>query len=394
MEPITFLTYLTIILIAGIICTLLSTRLRVSNILLLIIAGVILGNIEYRGDFLIQFPQMFLTSIGIFALVLIVFDSSSKFKLREFTGCSLQALKLASVFLFLNAIFLTIFTLKLYSVSIFVALIFAALMSGTAPDAIMVMLGKRKSDIFELLKVESLLNTPLIVLIPFILIDFMASFEVRLIFSKFIEQVGPFLQQFITGIGSGIVIGIIVLRLMKKKYSETISPLAIITSALLAYILAENLGGNGVLAVTTMGLFFGNVYLAHKVQLREMASFFANSLEILVFILVGLIVRIPFDLTFILKSILLFALYLGIRYAAVAWSYKGYCFNFKEKLFMTFNAQKGIAVAVVTFSLSTLHIDGLDVVLHLVLLFMLYSIILSTIAVKFTTYFVKNGKKG
>ena len=208
-------------------------------------------------------------------------------------------------------------------------------------------------------------------------------------FSKFVEQIGPFIQQFVTGIGAGIVVGLIVFKIMKKKYSETLSPLTIITTALLTYILAENLGGNGVLAVTTMGLFFGNIYVTHKLQLREVSAFFANSLEILVFILIGLIIKIPLNYVFILKSIILFVIYLVIRYVAISIALRERGYDFKEKMFMTFNVQKGIAVAVVAFTLTTLHMGGIQTILHLTLLFMLYSIIISTIVVRFSKYFVK-----
>ena len=64
------------------------------------------------------------------------------------------------------------------------ALLFSALMSGTAPDAVLVMLMESKHEIFELLEVEALVNTPLIVLLPFIILDFMRSVEVEYIFSK------------------------------------------------------------------------------------------------------------------------------------------------------------------------------------------------------------------
>ena len=394
MEPITFLTYLAILLLVGIICTLLSQKLRIPNILLLILAGILIGNISYKGEAIIQFSETFLTSISVLALVLIIFDSSSRFKLREFTNISTFAIGLTGVFLLLNTLFLTLFTLKIFPNStIFVALLFATLMSGTAPDAVLMMLKKSKNRIFELLEIEALVNTPLVVLLPFIMLDFIQSVEVEYIFSRFIEQIGPFIQQFVTGIGAGIVIGIIVFRIMKKKYSETLSPLAIITSALLTYILAENLGGNGVLAVMTMGLFFGNMYVTHKVQLMEVSAFFANSLEILVFILIGLIIKIPLNFVFIYKSLLLFVIYLVIRYAAITISLKKLGYNFKEKIFMAFNVQKGIAVAVVAFTLTTLHVRGIQTILHLTLLFMLYSIIISTIVIRFSNYFVKTEVK-
>jgi len=291
--------------------------------------------------------------------------------------------------LILNVLILTFFTYKIFpGGTIFMALLFSTLMSGTAPDAISAMLGKTKNRIFELLEVEALINTPLIVLLPFVMLDFIKSVQVEYVLSRFVEQIGPFLQQFVTGIGAGIVVGLITFRIMRRKYSEILSPLTIITAALLTYVLAENLGGNGVLAVTTMGLFFGNVYVTHKLQLREVSSFFANSLEILVFILVGLIVKIPFNYIFILKSLGLFVIYLIIRYGAITFSLKSMKYNFKERLFMTFNVQKGIAVAVVAFTLTTLNIAGIQTILHITLLFMLYSILLSTIVIKFSKFFV------
>jgi NhaP-type Na+/H+ or K+/H+ antiporter len=394
MTAVVFLTHLAIILLVGILCTILSEKLKISNILLLIIAGMFIGTIRYRGELLVQFPQVFLTSIGILALVLIVFDSSSRFKLREFTSLSINALELTGYFLLLNVVFLSILVYKMFpTTSVFMALLFATLMSGTAPDAVVMMIGNTKNKVLELMEVESLVNTPVIVVFPFIMLDFLQSVEVEFIFSKFLEQIGPFLQQIVTGIGAGILIGIVIYKFMKRPYSETLSPLAVITFALFAYILAENLGGNGVLAVTTLGLFFGNVYLAHKLQLKVVAAFFANSLEILVFVLVGITIKIPLNYSFILKSFILFVLYMVLRYVAINISLRDMKLMLKEKLFMAFNVQKGIAVAVVAFTLTTLNIDGMDVILHLTLLFMLYSIILSTFVIRFSDYFIKKSSK-
>ena len=56
---------------------------------------------------------------------------------------------------------------------------------------------------------------------------------------------------------------------------------------------------------------------------------------------------------------------------------------------MTLNVQKGIAVAVVVFTLSILKIEGISLILNLTLMFMLYSIIISTIVLKLSHHFVK-----
>jgi cell volume regulation protein A len=389
-----FLTYLAIILLIGLLTSVVGQKLRIPNILLLLLIGIGLGRVEYKGGPLIYFPELFLTGISILALVMIVFDSASRFKLKKVDYFSLHTLWLSVVFLVFNLIFLTIFVILIFDVkSIFLALMFSALMSGTSPAVVLSMFKNVSNRMFEFLRLEALLNTPLIVLLPFIILDLKTTLKDELIISTFLEQFVPLLQQFVVGIGSGVLIGLIMFKFMRKRYSVVLSPLAVITSALLAYIIAENLNGNGVLAVTTMGLLFGNVYLKQKFQLREFASVFSNSLEILVFVLIGLIVVVPFSLEFFIKSVILFALYLIIRFSAIVFSLRGMNFTLKEKIFMSLNAQKGIAVAVVVFSFATLDIAGMDVILNLVLAFMLYSIILSSVVFRMSRFFVKGAEE-
>jgi len=390
MDALFYLTSLAIIMVIGILCTIFSEKIKIPNVLLLVIAGITIGHIDYYGDPLINFSPLFLTCVGILALVMIIFDSSSRLKLREFDTFSMRALNLTGAFLLLNLIFLTTSVYFIFNINnIFLAMMFAALMSGTAPDVILTMLKNTKNRVVELLKIESILNTPLIVLIPFIILDLFNDYGKGLFFSKFMETMGPFLQQFVTGIGAGILVGIVVFKIMRTRYSENLSPLALITAALITYILAENLKGNGVLAVTTLGLFFGNVYVREKESLHEFSYLFANSLEIIVFILVGIIIKFPFNILFFAKSMLLFMIYLVIRYISVQLCFSKLNYSFKEKLFMTLNVSKGIAVAVVVFILATYKIPGMDPLLNLILAFIIYSIVLSTIVVRVSKKFLE-----
>jgi len=305
----------------------------------------------------------------------------------------MRALNLTGIFLLLNLIFLSISVYFIFNINnVFLAMMFAALMAGTAPDIVLTMLKNTKNRVVELLKIESILNTPLIVLIPFIILDLYNDYGEGLFFSKFMESIGPFLQQFVAGIGAGALVGIVVFKIMRTKYSEKLSPIALITAALITYILAENLKGNGVLAVTILGLFFGNVYVREKDTLHEFSYMFANSLEILVFILVGIIINFPLNFEFISKSILLFVIYLVIRYISVQLCFSKLNYSFKEKLFMTLNVSKGIAVAVVVFILATYNttynIPKLIPILDIILAFIIYSIVLSTIVTKLSRNFL------
>jgi len=389
-DPLLYLTYLGLILLIGILCSIIARKLRIPNYLLLILVGIFISNITYKGEPILEFSPLFLTSTAILALAIIVFDASSRFKIKEFDALSISALKLTIIFIIINSIILALATYLIYRpISPLLVILFATAMAGTSPSAILTALkGGVKIKIFELLEIESIFNTPLIVLIPFLILDIIKNVQEKFVLSDLIDQIGPFTQLFITGIGTGIFIGLIFFKVMRKRYSPTLSPLALIVAAILTYTVAEQLGGNGVLAVTTMGLFFGNVYIEHKKKLREFSETFSLILEILVFTLVGIIIKIPLTLNFFIISLLLFVIFIAVRSFAVTISFPKQ-FTFKERLFMTFNIPKGIATAVVAFTLATYTISGIKLILDLILAFIIYSIILSTIVTRFSKFFVK-----
>lgn len=389
-EPLLYLTYLAIIFIAGIILSIISSKLKIPNMLLLLGFGIFLNYLNRAGLLALDFPHVFIASIGLLALVMIVFDASSRFKIKEFDTFSFKALKVTFIFLILNLIFLTIFTRYLFNIqNIFLALIFSALMSGTSPSGILSFMKESKNAVVEFLQVESIINTPLIVLLPFLFLDITNTVGTQAFLSTFLNQLAPFLQQLISGIGSGIIVGLLFFKIMRKYYSPTISPIATITIALIAYVLAENLGGNGVLALTTLGLFFGNIYIKEKEELQKFSFMFTNLLEVFVFIIIGLIIDIPLTRVFFIKSFSLFLLFLLVRFASLNLAFFRKEYHMKEKIFMTLNIPKGIAVAVVAIALSTLAIPQIKTVLDLVLAFLIYSIIFSTIITKFSKYFIR-----
>ena len=396
MDALLILTHITMILILGLFCSIIAKRYKIPNVLLLVLVGMFLGNLTYYGEKVIQLPELFLTSIGLLALVMIVFDSASRFKLKEFDSFSWKALHLSVVFLVLCIVLLSFAANLFFKInSIYLSLIFAILMAGTDPSAVLAIFKGHENKVSSMLQIESIINTPLVVILPFIVIDInnqLLGGDLFLV-STFIDQILPFLMKFIVGIGTGVFAGIIMLKIMKNNYSKNLSPLAIFISALFTYVLAENLNGSGVLAVTTLGLLFGNTYVKQRVQLQEFSSIISSILQILVFVLVGLIIEIPLTFDFFFRSIAIFAIYIIIRYIALEITFRKKDFSFKEKIFMSLNASKGIAVAVMTFTLSI--ILQKTMVLNLVLAFLLYSIILSSIMTRFVKYFVTlpNAKK-
>ena len=384
------LSYIAIILLIGLLGSIISRKLKIPNLIILIGTGMILGYIKYQGQPLIQFSPLFLTGLAIITLAMVVFDSSSRFNFKKFDTLSASALKLTGIFLLLNLIFLSVMTNYFFKpVSFLLALLFAAVVSGTDPSSILAILGKIKAKPFELLKIEAILNTPFIVLIPFLLIDIMKDITGSTL-EILSSQALPFAQQFVVGIGTGILVGLIFFRFMKKYYSATLSPVALIIVALLSYIGSEVLGGNGVLSVTTSGILFGNLYhVKHMKSLLKFGELFAEIFEILVFVLIGTIIKIPWTSEFLIPASILFLVYLIIRFISIEISFIESSYTLKEKLYMTLNIPKGIAIAVVIFTLATTEVVGIKPILDLILLFMIYSIIISTIVTHFSKFFTK-----
>jgi len=377
-----FLTGLAILLLVGIVLTVVSKKLRIPNVLVLILAGYVLSLIQVRGAQLINFSNDFLEAIAIIALIMIVFDSTSRFQLRRFSAEAYPALKFSALFLLINLVVVSLAAHSLFGWDFKLAVLFAAIMAGTDAGSVLSILQGMKHKVISFLKVESLVNTPLTVILPFVVIDFSRNFNIDTFVESSIEQFAPFLQQIITGVGAGIVVALIVLRIMRKQYSEILSPVTLISSALLTYILAEALGGSGVLAVTTLGIFFGNVYIKRKESLRTFGSLFSNLFEILVFLLLGLALRLPTSGIFYAKAFVLLIIYLSIR-ALVTWIMFRKKFSRREMFFTALSSPKGVAVAVVIFSLVSLGLASPELV-DLSIIFILYSVLISTIMVHFS----------
>ena len=399
----TILTHLALLLLLGLIISLISKKFKVSNILLLLLAGLILGQSTIGENF--QFDSTFLVALAVLTLVLVVFDGSSRFEMKSVNLFSFTALKVSVIFLFLNFLFITYFTAWLFfndfSIeAVLVSMIMAFIMTGTDPGSVFILLKSKTNRVIEFLEVEAIVNTPIMVIFPFIILDILNNLHAEGVTSAIVSQFVPLLQQIVVGIGAGMVIGIVVFKSMKNMYSERYSPAGIITAALLAYILAENLGGNGVLAVATLGLVFANVYVKEKENLQVFSSMISNSLVILVFILAGLIIKVDFSFSFFARALVLFIILTITRLVSIEWGLKNTIFDknkhftSKEKLFMAISMPKGIAATVVAFSLSVFSlaenvVPMMDMILQLVIVMIVYSLIASSIVDRFSKKLIR-----
>ena len=386
-----FLTDLALLLLVGLVLSLIARRLNVNNVLFLVLAGILLGVLVPPESAHFSFSSSFLVALAVLTLVMVIFDGTSRFELRSVSHFSGGALKMTLLFLVLNLLVVTPASSWLLFGSFSAeSLLFASLLSfvlsGTDPGSVFIMLKSKTNKVIEFLEVEAILNTPIMVVLPFIILNVLQSMSGG-VADALAGQFLPLLREIVVGVGAGVLVGIVAFKAMRRAYSQRFSPVALITASLLTYILAENLDGNGVLAVATLGLLFGNVYVKQKESLQEFNSMLGNSLTVLVFLLIGLIIRVNLSWELVGASLLIFLLLLLTRFASLSAFFsrgKGdRRFNLKERLFMACSMPKGIAAAVVAFSLSVFAIPAsfepfMDVVVQIIVMVMVYSLVLST----------------
>lgn len=375
-DPLITTTAIAVLLFVGVICSWIGKRFGIPDALLLILAGLAFGYAKFNGEPLVAFPDLFLSSLAILALALIVFDGTARIRLRELDTFSVRAINLVVVF---TLLLLTLFSTAAHYIlgtPWWISILFAAVMTGTSAEAVLPVAGKSKAA--TLIKLESVFNDTVNIVLPFLIVNLMQNLTSRN-FSGIMTQLTPVIMQIIVGIGTGVFTGIILFKLVQHVYAEVYSPLAVIVAALLAYVLAQNLGGSGVLSVTALGLFFGNAYVKEKITILGVESVLAKALYILVFILAGLVIKIPLTREFLITSGVLFGIYCAVRFLAVFVSTRST--NVHDLVYMTLATPKGITTTAVLFTLATLNIPGIETLLSMTFAFILYSIIISAITI-------------
>ncbi len=389
-DALAIITAVAVLLFVGVVSSWIASKLKIPDVLLLLLIGILFGVTTYKGQPLIDFPELFLTSMAILALAVIVFDSTARWRIKELDALAMKALKLTIMTMVLHLVLFPIAAHYILGIPIWLSILFATMICGTGPE-VLLPLGTKKNKPLSLLKLESLFNTPLTVIFPFIVIELMQNVQGQWM-TSLIEQLVPFIMKFIVGLGAGVFVGIILFKIMQKAYTDIYSSLAVIIAALLSYVLAENLGGSGVLAVTALGLFFGKTLEKQRQTLLSVETVIAKALFIFVFILLGLIVHIPLTKQFLIQSLLIFLSYLIIRFLGVMLSMRKE-HNFKEKIFLTLNSPKGIATATVVFILAVYNIEGIRIILDMTLAIVLYSIVLSSLMTSLSKWFTTEHSK-
>nr|WP_251038333.1 potassium/proton antiporter [Paenibacillus albidus] len=271
------------LLLVGVLSTKFSTRFGMPALVLFIAVGMVLSHFIY-------FNNAALTQIaGIFALVIILFEGGMQTSMKDIRPILRPALSLATLGVLLTTAIVGGFAKLILDVSWTESLLFGAIVGSTDAAAVFSVLGGKNIDkrLTSTLEAESGSNDPMAVFLTVSLIEWIQHPDTAIwsLVLSFIWEMG-------IGLLVGLVIGKLAVYLINRINLDStgLYPVLAIGFAVLTYGAAAMFHSSGLLAVYVMGLTLGNSELVYHRTIMNFNHGFAWMMQIVMFILLGLLV--------------------------------------------------------------------------------------------------------
>lgn len=334
------------LLLTGVLSTKFSAKFGMPALVLFIAAGMLLNPFIYYNN--ASFTQI----VGIFALVVILFDGGMQTDVKDIRPVIGSALSLATLGVVLTTGIVGVFARFVLDVPWAESLLFGAIVGSTDAAAVFSVLGGKNihKKLTAVLEAESGSNDPMAVFLTVSLIEW-------------IQHPGSSVWQmtlsFFWEMGAGLLIGLAVGKLAVLLInrinldSTGLYPVLAIGMAVLTYGAAALLHSSGLLAVYVMALVLGNSKLMYHRTIMNFNHGFAWMMQIAMFVLLGLLV-FPQELVHVAWQGLLLSVILMLlaRPAGVFISLLFSGFSFREKTFISWAGLRGaVPIVLATYPL-------------------------------------------
>jgi cell volume regulation protein A len=339
------------LLAAGLLASLVATRLRVPSLVLFLVVGMVIGS---DGLGWIPLDDYGLArTIGSIALALILFDGGLSAGLRYLRPALVPAISLALIGTLITAFVVGAIATLIFHLSLRQGLLLGSILSTTDGAAVFALLSSTalSHKLAATLEGESGFNDPVAVLLVIGLINTFThpGYGFGNMVLLFVEQLG-------IGLALGVIIGLAAAFVLRRLRLQTsgLYPVASIAVAALAFGAADSLHGSGFLAVYLAGLILGTAPIQAE---RTIVSFHRGLgwlAQVTMFLTLGLLV-FPHELPPIAlrAALLAVALIVLARPLAAGIALLPFHFQVRERLLLAWAGLRGaIPVVLATFAVS------------------------------------------
>lgn len=275
-----------VFLVAGVVLAGKSDRLRVPGSLLFLGLGMLVGD---DGLGLVRFDDpRTVQDLGVLALLVILFEGGMTTKPSDLRRAAVPGFVLANIGVAVTAGVVAVAVRWLLGTDWFTAALLGAVVSSTDAAAVFALLKRAPlpRQIGAILEVESGTNDPFaIVLTVGLLASWRASptWQEWLVFGA---------VQLAGGLAVGVTLGLVAVWLLRRirLAAETLYPVMALAMGGLTYSAAAAIGASGFLAIYIAGLLVGALVPRHRRAIRNFHTTLANTVEIGLFLVLGLLV--------------------------------------------------------------------------------------------------------
>ena len=369
----------------------LSNRFGIPSLVLFLAIGMLAGS-DGLGGITFDNPDL-VRSLGITALVLILFSGGLDTEWAAIRPIVWQGLSLSTIGVLVTALLIGVFVSWVQGFSFLEGLLLGAVVSSTDAAAVFMVLRARKTKIprrlIQLLEFESGSNDPMAVVLTIALIRLLTEPS-----TSFVELVLFFVMQMAVGTVIGIAMG----EIMRRSFNaldlelEGIYPVLSVALALLTYGLTDYLDGSGFLAVYLAGLVMQRKPFTHQQSVLRFHDGLAWLMQVTMFLALGLQV-FPARLLPIAGVGLLISLFLifvarpASVHAALAFS----PMSLREQTLVAWAGLRGaVPIILATFPLVA-GLEKADTIFHMVFFIALTSVVMQGTAIPLLTRLLKIG---
>ena len=377
----TFLIGIAAIIVFGTLAQWISWRLKLPSILLLLIFGFIAGPVLHlvNPDFL--FGNLLFPLIS-FSVAVILFEGGLSLRISELRQVGNVVRNLITIGVFITWILVTLASYFILRLSFPLALLFGSILTVTGPTVIIPLLRevRPRGQLNSILKWEGIMNDPVGAVLAVLVFESILAggfTEVTIV------MIGGILKTLILGSLLGILGAYALVWMLRfRLLPDYLSNPATLMIVFLVFAISDiTQSESGLLAVTVMGIVLAN---QKKVSLQHIVEFKENLRVLLISVLfIILAARLQFKDLQLLGTesfIFLFILIILVRPLAVWGSTFRSVISWKERLFLSWMAPRGVVAAAVA-SLFSLELVNLGFPQAEKLVPLIFLVILGTITV-------------
>ena len=339
----TFLLFFSILLIACIVSSKVSDRFGIPSLVVFLAVGMLAGSDGLLG---LSFDnRQIAQDVGTIALIFILYAGGLDTNLKSIRPVMINGIILATLGVVLTAGAIAVLVKYLLGLDWLEALLFGSIISSTDAAAVFAILGAKeislRNNIRPLLELESGSNDPMAIFLTLTMIQIISVATVPSVPDVALTLVKQFLLGGLMGYMFGVALPGLFNRLRLEYWG--LYPVFSMAWVMLLYVLAGKVGGNGFLAVYIAGMFINKKEFAHKKNLIGFHDGIAWTMQIVIFLTLGLLVNpsqlpavalagvaIAFWIMFVARPMGVFLSLLFSRYSV------------KEKMFISWVGLRGV----------------------------------------------------